>query len=139
MPVGPSAGGGLSTGEYDIITARSPGSAGFPHSSHSGIVRGSDGSDMVTTTSTKGISATIPVKRSGRWEYSAPCKRATRRQPAAHDASAVDKPVGEKVGDGRLVVESVGLRPQMAVQPPSSTQLASAAGLAERTHDAAVE
>ena len=81
-----STGGGLSTGEYDTMTARSSGSAGFPHSSHSGIVRGSDGSDMVATTSTNGTSAIDPGEAFGTPGVQHALQQATRRQPAAHDA-----------------------------------------------------
>src|SRR5918995_6587103 len=51
---------------------------GSPHSSHSVIVNGSDGSLIVVTTSTNGTSATALANRSGRIVTQAP----TIRPPA---------------------------------------------------------
>ena len=57
------------------------GSRGSPHSSHSVIVSGSEGSLIVVTTSTNGTSATAPANRWGRWLSTAPTSRPPAEPP----------------------------------------------------------
>src|SRR5450759_2009484 len=56
----------LSYGEYARRQAQASASRGLPHCSHSCAVSGMDASSMVLMTSTKGTSATMVRRRSGR-------------------------------------------------------------------------
>src|SRR6476659_821272 len=59
-------------------------SRGSPHSSHSVIVSGSDGSLIVDTTSTNGTSATALANRSGRIVMHAPTSSPPAEPPRMH-------------------------------------------------------
>ena len=134
--------------------ANSSGLRGSPHSSHSLIVSGIDGSDIEPITSTNGTSATTAHHRRGATFSAAACSSPPADRPRVtirrrvHERRVVGRTgpadgvgcgAGQPVRDGGVVGERVRLGGQMAVEPPVPAVLAAAARAGQRVHDAAVE
>ena len=132
----PAAGG--RTASRRAATSNSSGLRGSPHSSHSVMVSGMSASSIVVTTSTNGTSATTARHRSGRWLNTAPCRRPPALSPRDASREPSTSPC-QPVRDGDVVVEGVLLVLQVAVEPPATAVLATAADVRVHEHHAAVE
>src|ERR1700730_10789031 len=103
-----------------MVRKASASAIGFPHSGHSGGVKGSVSSSMVFSTSTNGTSAIMPAKRSGRMLATAPIS-----SPPAEAARAIvfrgrGPPLGREVlGRCDEVRERVALLGELAFAIPA--------------------
>ena len=121
------------------MRAYASGSCGSPHSSHSVIVSGRSGSSMVVTMSTNGTSATMAANRSGRRLATAPMSSPPALPPRATSDGRRVALRDERLGARDEVGERVGLVIEAAVFVPAPAQLAAAAHVRDRAHEAAIE
>ena len=116
------------------------GSRGSPHSSHSVMVSGMDGSSIVVTTSTNGTSATTARHRSGAMENTAPWSSPPADRPRETIRSGAAQPLaGQQVGRRDEVGERGALAVQMALVPPAAAALPAAAHVRHRVDEPAVQ
>src|SRR5579875_2670929 len=113
--------------------------SGSPHSSHSVTVSGSEGSRIEVSASTNGTCATMPPKSRGAMFATAPISSPPADPPRAISRDGRVQGRYQVLGAGDEVGEGVALAQHLAVVIPAAAELAAAADVRDRVHEAAVQ